>query len=62
METSSLVALIALEKRRILSQGRGLVILYVAAIACPREGADIIEYKGADIGMEFRNFGNQVYI
>ena len=50
-ETSGLAALIAMEKERIFSQGRGLGIPCLAALARPREGAAaaIVEHEGADI-------------
>ena len=56
------MVLIALEKILMLSQGRGLCIPCVAALARPREGADIVDHKGADIGILFRSFSNPVYI
>ena len=52
-ETSGLAALIALEKERIFSQGRGSGIPCSAALARPREGAAaaVVEHEGADIGI-----------
>ena len=48
---SGLAALIALEKERIFSQGRGLGIPCLAALARPQEGvaAAIVEHEGVDI-------------
>ena len=49
LEKSGLVALIAMEKRWMLSQGRGLRIPCVTAFSRPREGASIVEHEGVDI-------------
>ena len=49
LRTLGIAALIALEKRRMLIWVSGLGIPCAAAIARPREGADIVENKGANI-------------
>ena len=51
LETLVLSALIALEKRRILSKWKVLEIACVEVLTRPQEGASIVEHDGADIGI-----------